>query len=292
MFPDFDSAKLLIHIAFHYSPGREQYLHQILSEIAIYGFQKIDVTIDTNDSATEDLSLDSYSPLAINIAVHDRLDDPFMLTWQHRQPMADRLDDYDYFMYVEDDILVPFRALQGWLADSRRLHNSNYRRGFLRTELTADNTLVSTDQRYKSTAAHFCLVAGRMWFYPENPYHAFWFYSRAQMDTFIESASWRDGNREDWGIRERAAAGMIWLDSDRHHSLVPVTGFGRVRDDALVAHLPNNYALDLEDEYGSQAVADLHKTGPGALLYRIALRLLAPFFRGSRAVIHRQPGNS
>jgi hypothetical protein len=241
-----------------------------------YEFSLIDVVIDTNSEDTLNLELGTHPKLNIRFTVHDTTSDPLSLTWRHRPQMAGALDRYDYFMYVEDDMRVPWQALQRWLADSRRLYPLGYLRAFLRTEVNAAGVMVVSDQRRKGRwRRRVRLAAGEVWFRPSNPYHAFWIYSHKQMEKFVASQTWIDGNKADWGTRERAAAGMIWLDGNKHRSLIPLNEKGEICRDATVRHLPNNYAENPNSVFGKLTLSELPNTNIFGKLYRTGLRFLA-----------------
>ena len=48
--------------------------------------------------------------------------------------MFEQQFDYDYFMYVEDDILVPKQAIEYWLKYSPQMVQNKYNLGFVRIE--------------------------------------------------------------------------------------------------------------------------------------------------------------
>jgi hypothetical protein len=59
------------------------------------------------------------------------------LVFEPRQYMLDHIDDYDYFLYNEDDILIPKESLEYAIKVNEKLikHNLQYNVGFLRYEL-------------------------------------------------------------------------------------------------------------------------------------------------------------
>jgi len=274
MFPEFQKARLLVHIAFHYTPARVTYLTQVLAAISRYQFAQVQVVIDTNSPEASALDLPHAEHLAVLWQTHENLSDPFQLTWQHRLGMAQQRQNYDYFMYLEDDMVVPFEALQAWRRDSELLHPLGYLRGFLRTEIDANGRVVSTDQKAVTAPGNYRRVGAQLWYYPENPYHATWVVSREQLDEFMDSPAWIDGNNPEWGVRERAAAGMTWAGGSPHRTLLPLNANGLTHEDARIRHLPNNYALDDAEEYGSLDLDTLHNQNILAVCYRAWLGLL------------------
>jgi hypothetical protein len=282
MFPEFHKARLLIHIAFHYTPGRETYLDQVLAAIATYDFQYIQVNIDTNTESARSAIKPCADRLELRWCVHDQLADPFQLTWQHRLAMSKHIADFDYFMYLEDDMQVLFTTLKRWRDDSLRLYPEGYLRAFLRTETNADGRIVSTDQKRVTGTHNYKRAAGEVWYYPDNPYHAIWICSRQQFQDFVDGPAWIDGNNSELGVRERAAAGMTWHRGGPHRSLLPLDPQGMTHPDAQIQHLPNNYALDPAEEYGSLTLEKLHNSRRMVVIYRNCLGLLKTLSQSTR----------
>ena len=276
MFPRFSESRLLVHIAFHYVAERLTYIEQVLRMIDGYEFASIDVVIDTN---TPEFELDALrfqprEPVSITRSVHEQLDHPFRLTWQHRVAMEKAIGDYDYFMYIEDDILVPFEALCRWREDSSKLDPLGYLRGFVRYEKNEAGTLVVTDQTRPARLWNFVSVGREVYYHPRNPYHGFWVCGLGQMRRFMENLAWRDGNHAGWAVRERAAAGMTWANPRRHRTLIPVEVDGTVPSEVLVHHIPNNYALDPANRRGTIPVEGFPGTSFLARLYTKMLRMI------------------
>lgn len=260
MFPKLRQSNLLVHITFYYIKERIQYLKQVLAAIYQYPFRQIEIVIDTN---TKDFELSELvqPPSNINLKkqIHNNLEHSFLLTWQHRYQMEPRIDKFDYFMYIEDDIVVSAEVIKCWHKESIRLYPLGYLSGFLRIETNANNIIVSTDQYKKTSLKDIVNINGRYYYRPPNPYHGFWIYSQNQMKDFINSPCWKDGNYKNWGIRERAAAGMMWIKNTKHITLIPLSCLLKVQNDVLVYHTPNNYALDAESQYGKLSIATLTK---------------------------------
>jgi hypothetical protein len=250
-FPEFAHARLLVHIAFHYVEARQPYLRRVLEAISTYPFAKIDVVVDTNSDETGTLlqAIPTRPGMTLRMCVHDTLAHPYDLTWSHREAIHSRLDDYDYFMYLEDDICVSAAALEAWCEDSIALAPLGYLRGFVRVETNSQGEQVCTDYLKRATGRDVLMLAGRRYLRPHNPYQGFWIYSRLQMDTFVASNCWHTGNYHKWEVRERASAGMIWLDAKKHTIVVPLD-HDTIAEEAIVLHLPNNYANDPATPFG------------------------------------------
>ena len=259
MLPDFLNSKIIIHIAFHFIENRFQFLQSVINYISNYKFKKIDIFIDCNSEEIKKYSFLDRDKTNIDIKylIHKNLDHPFLLTWTHRQNMYKNLSKYDYFMYIEDDIAVPFSAIQQWKIDTEILFPFGYLRGFLRVEKSSDNVLRCTDQTTRAKIDNFSCLNNTLYFRPSNPYQAFWIYDKSQMNIFVNNRCWHDGNHPSWEIRERASSGMIWLDQSEHKVLIPLTDRLTIPDNVLVYHLPNNYAIDTNSPFGKVPITDL-----------------------------------
>ena len=256
-FPKFSESKIIIHIAFHYNEERFEYLRGVISSILDYNFNRVDIYIDTNVDNFDIgiLGLGLPENIGLKIIPHQNLQHPFLLTWQHRKNIISLKDEYDYFMYLEDDISVSYDALEEWREDSNLLFKHNKIRGFIRCEENANNEIVSIDYPDKIKCKEIVNIDKKIFFRPKNPYQGFWVYSKKQLKKFIKSKCWEDGNCE-WEVRERASAGMIWNDEKKHSLLVPMKR-STIPDYVYVKHLPNNYALDNKERHGSLKVRDL-----------------------------------
>lgn len=256
MFLPFKDSHLRVHIAFHFIEKRLTYLEQVLATLNTYEFNEVSIVVDTNREDTKALLTIPalQSQVSLDFSVHTNLEDPYLLTWTHRNQMEKQLNRYDYFMYLEDDIVVPFRALKRWRIESSWLYPKNYFRGFLRVERDADNGFVCTDQVKFPSKRHYVSLKKQMFLRPPSPYQAFWIYDRGQMKTFVKSIAWKNGNIKGWGIRERAAAGMAWINRHKYKTLIPLTSDFGIPDDVLVEHIANNYAADPDSPLGKIAI--------------------------------------
>lgn len=255
-FPELSRSSLIVHVAFHYVAARAQYLLRVLDEINAYQFAKIDIYVDTNRNETSALlrNVETRPGVTIHVVTHTNLEHPFDLTWTHRRNIDAALGNYDYYMYIEDDICVSDAALHAWHDDSERLAEHGYLRGFVRAEINPDGELVSTDYKKPIGSENLLRVENHLYIQPENPYQGFWLYSQQQMQTFVASECWQNGNCG-WPVRERASAGMIWLDREQHNILVPLYK-GKIDPMAIVMHLPNNYSTNPATGFGKLRIAD------------------------------------
>ena len=77
---------------------------------------KATVIIDTNDISCEgpirrELG-ESLTNVELKVVEHLNLKHGYMLSTVHRESMSSQISEFDYFMYTEDDVLVPPEGLE------------------------------------------------------------------------------------------------------------------------------------------------------------------------------------
>lgn len=244
--------RLHVRIAFHYVPWRLKYLIETMAAAQALPFEEIDLWIDTN---TDQLSRETARlPGKYQIAVWDRLDHPFKLTWMHRTAMQERLDDFDAFMYLEDDIIIPHKTMQRWLQETPRLAAHGFLPGFLRVEENHAGMLMLADYRVRLGRSCITRLDGRPYLNTPYPYQACWVYDAAQMRELAALPGYLTGAVEDPELfrrdgvppmRERVALGLQFTaipDGSPSRALIPLTEDLHIAPDALVFHAPSNYA--------------------------------------------------
>jgi|GEM_PF-1390147 len=250
--------KFLVHIPFHYSLPREKYLLQILENFQSYQLKTINVVIDTNTEESKERLSKFIEQLSFNVEIHchKNLLDPFDLTWTHRQQILEQKDNYDLFMYSEDDILIPWTHFEDWLIDNEQIYNKGYIRGFVRVEESKDGKLYLTDFETSMFNTVIFKIGKKYYFQPKYPYYACWVYNQKQLHDFIQSPAWIDGNCQG-NIRERAAVGMMWKINGHHDIVLPINVDKTIDTKALIYHLPNNYQNNPDEPLGKIPVDNL-----------------------------------
>jgi hypothetical protein len=251
---------LLVHIAFHFVPHRWQYLERVLAGLAEFEIERILVVVDSNtDDASERLAaLPLPNHLSVRIDVRTNLSHPFDLTWAHRKHMASALEHFDYFMYLEDDIYVPWQTFDAWLRRSESVCHRGFIHGFLRVEFDLASRPMSSDWRRPAKRPPVIEIDGMNYIRPEWFYQACWVYSRATLQRFVRTEAWTRGCHT-WSsvvrahrhsgaayTREFSAFGMACAAPGRPRILLPLNADGQIPPDAWVYHLPNNYAQGSE----------------------------------------------
>src|SRR5271154_2180398 len=98
--------KILVTIA-NYGTKNDQYLARLLAE---YKSMDHDVQVVVTRNEPKDLGPD------VEVMVGLPTRDPWSLPFAHQPVLAARVDDYDLFIYSEDDILITARNIEAFLS--------------------------------------------------------------------------------------------------------------------------------------------------------------------------------
>jgi hypothetical protein len=248
---------LLVHIAFHFVPHRWQYLARVLAGLAEFKIHRLLVVVDSNTLEVSEriaaLALPKHC--TVRVDVHTNLAHPFDLTWAHRKDMASAIASFDYFMYLEDDIYVPWATFEAWLRRAESVSAKGFIHGFLRVEFDLAGNPISTDWRRSAKRPPTIEIEGVKYIRPEWFYQACWVYSQATLQSFVGTGAWTRGFHR-WSsmirghrhsgaanyTREFSAFGMACATPGRPRVLLPVNDNEQILLDCWVYHLPNNYA--------------------------------------------------
>jgi 2-polyprenyl-3-methyl-5-hydroxy-6-metoxy-1,4-benzoquinol methylase len=171
--------RVLVAIA-SYGTGNDPYLRRLLAEYRSMPF-RVDVVVLSN--------IRKQVPPDVEIAVGQPTKDPNSLPFLHRGIFAKRLNDYDVFIYSEDDTLITARNIEAFLEASEVLPESEIP-GFIRFELDQSGKAVypevhghahwdstSVRSRGQSTFAYFT-----------NEHAACYLLTRRQLERAINSS--------------------------------------------------------------------------------------------------------
>lgn len=242
--------KIAKHICFYFNQNRIDYINRILYETNKYSHHT-DIFIHTNYNFLKDI-LFNYTNGIIEIVYHDLtnnlsfLKNPYCFPFFSRELMQQQKNDYDVFMYIEDDILVPQKALEYWIKYKDTLLQNNYNLGFFRIEIddkgdeyTTDNS-ESPDGRVNQYLNKTLQINNEKYIINDaNAYCAFWIYDKEEFNKYVNHYCW---NINDF-TRETMAFGLNnpniqckWYKA----TLVPLKN-NKLHDDCRIYHMPNNY---------------------------------------------------
>lgn len=251
--------RIVQHISFFYLEDRLQYLNQIILESNKYHFNT-DIFIHTNVQFATN-KLPPYNNGKVTIIQHDLTGiNPHYLTWKCRDLLKQQRNEYDIFMYLEDDILVSKKALEYWLNHNHRLIELNYNLGFVRIEVNAQNKL---EYIHDITNLHggrldtFIELDGKKFCVNnKNQYCAFWIYNKHEFNRFIDSKYYDINNIANYYIREASAIGLHgWETPWYKNTVIPLVD-NKLHPDCRVYHLPNNYVNDSSSPFAKVLFTD------------------------------------
>ena len=229
--------RLLICIAFHLEPHRVQYLTKVLARFINTYKVPFQIIIDTNSHDTH-----KYLPKdpRISLVVHKRLKHPWNLTWAHRGHIKRKIDTYDVFMYLEDDMDIPYENYLSYLEKFKLLWPKAVP-GFVRLE-ESKGEYYHTDSTYPHVIPRSKLVEvkGRRFTSLANPYYAFWIMPRTALK---ETLSPQFTTIVEGGTKRITAASYLiapWGPLKKP-ALVELTLDLKVHPNSYCYHLPNNY---------------------------------------------------
>jgi hypothetical protein len=235
--------KITKHISFYFSTDRIIYINNIIDETNKYEYTT-DIFIHTNNIDLQESIFNNYTNGCITIIYHDLSNiHPFYLTWKCRELLKQQKNEYDVFIYIEDDILIPYKAIKYWLEYNEKIIEMNYNLGFVRIEVE-NNIEYITDLYGKKFDTVINLDKNTYCVNNNNPYCAFWIYNKNEFDKFVNSKYYNIQNIRGYGIREQSAIGLHGLHTDWYKStLIPIIN-NKLIECCKIYHMPNNYVLD------------------------------------------------
>lgn len=226
--------QLLVCISHHSAPGRIEYLRQVLNGFAEYELA-IDIIIDTNVAALD------VRGENLTVVSHVSLEHPFHLCWQHRRHMKERIDDYRWFMYVEDDIYLPFENFAHYQRNFEYLWPYNVP-SFIRVEEhEGEEYVLDVTERQERTGAGLTTL--------RQPYHGFWIMPQWALKETMRGDFVRLSDS-----REIAASYPMW---ELNKTPVVELDGKQVSPKCFAYHVSNNYAPCKTSPHAKIKVADL-----------------------------------
>jgi hypothetical protein len=241
--------KITKHISFYFLTDRIIYINNIIDETNKYELTT-DIFIHTNSIDLQKEMFNKYSNGNIQIIYHDLSNiNPFYLTWKCRELLQQQKNEYDIFMYIEDDILVPHKAIQYWLEYNTNLIEMNYNLGFVRIEVEKDIEYI-TDLKVKIDTI-ICLNETNYGVNNKNPYCAFWIYNKNEFNNFVNSKYYDINNIPHYAIRESSAIGLHGFKTNWYkNTLIPIVD-SKLIEDCKIYHMPNNYVVNKRTRFAT-----------------------------------------
>jgi hypothetical protein len=254
--------KIVKHISFYYLEERIKYINRIIDETNKYEYTT-DIFIHTNNEKLLENSFNNYTNGSIKVIYHDLSNiHPFYLTWKCRDLLQEQKNDYDAFIYIEDDILVPYKAIKYWLEYNEKLIEMNYNLGFLRVEIENNDEYLSDlhgEQHKFDTIIN--LQDTKYCVNNKNPYCAFWIYNKNEFNNFVNSKYYDINNISMYnlpnydgrynGIREVSAFGLHGICNYWYkNTLIPIIN-NKLIEDCKIYHMPNNFVANKTNQFAT-----------------------------------------
>jgi hypothetical protein len=235
--------KITKHISFYFLPNRIIYINNIIDETNKYEYTT-DIFIHTNNKDLIESTFNKYTNGCIKIIYHDLSNThPFYLTWKCRDLLQEQKNEYDIFIYIEDDILIPYKAIKYWLEYNEKLIEMNYNLGFVRIEVK-NNIEYITDLHGEKFDTIINLNDKNYCVNNKNPYCAFWIYNKNEFNKFVNSKYYKIDNILGYGPREQSAIGLHGTKTNWYkNTLIPIIN-NKLIEDCKIYHMPNNYVLN------------------------------------------------
>lgn len=219
--------KILVAIA-NYGSGSRQYVNQVLDT---YRGMSHDVDLVILSNIEKDMGDD------VEVRVGLPSKNPWSLPFGHKQLFADRIDDYDLFIYSEDDILVSQHAVDSFVEASSDLEPDEIT-GFVRVEYdtSGDVSYDMVHSFYRWDPRSVCERSGEVYAWLSNEHAAAYILTRDQLRKCIDSGGFLvEPYEHRYDLLCTAAT-----DPYTSCGMKKLINVSRVQD-FFVHHLPNKY---------------------------------------------------
>ena len=258
--------KIFVTIA-NFGIKNDEFLKVLLAE---YASMSYDVRVSVLTNVPKDLGSD------VKVVMHTPQGNPWAFPFAHKRILADRVLDYDLFIYSEDDTLITKRNIEAFLKVSQVLPDNEIA-GFIRSERTPAGSI-----NFSTVHGHFhwdpfsVVSRGEYTFaFFTNEHSAAYLLTRAQLERAITSGGFLMGPHEGkYALPETAAT-----DPYTQCGLRKMICISEINDFVL-PHLPNKYVHtfglpDVEFHAQLRALqAILDKTRPATVLMKTETNLL------------------
>jgi hypothetical protein len=249
-------SKIVKHIAFYYNESRLQYLNQLIDVAQTYTYDT-DIFIHTHQPFDKS-SLHSYSRGLLEIVVHTFApgEHPFTLPWKCRDLLKTQKHDYDIFMYVEDDILVPQTAIDYWIQYKSDVMFEECNLGFIRIEIDerTKKEYLSDLEGMKYPYRTMNIEDMTYLINETNTYCAFWIYDKTEFGRWTDSVYYDINNITGYDTRERSAIGLHGIRPPNgwyKYTVFPLVSPKQIVASCKIYHLPNNYVSNPRTLYAT-----------------------------------------
>jgi hypothetical protein len=253
---------LVVCVTFHFSVDRLIYLDKVTSSLDnLANNVRLFIVTNTDEKSNLELIREYTKTRKFTISSSLNLEHPFLLTQEHVKIFRNQYEENEnvsHFMYLEDDIFITRNNIDYWLYAREDLKQFGLIPSFLRYEISAgDLQLRSTDVPRTQNLKNLPKIKfnSKYWYINfQFPYQGMYLLDRELAKEYLFGNHQIDERIKKWGIRERSAAGLTFIKIPKDFSSRNLVGFYLdkfcVDNNALIHHLPNNYANNPDTVYG------------------------------------------
>ena len=224
---DVQKMKILVVIA-NYGTKNDQYLQRLLEEYRSMSFDVHIVVLSDIPKGLGD---------RVEVIVETPQGDPWSFPFAHKRILAEQCDDYDLFIYSEDDTLITQRNIEAFLRVTEVLPENEIA-GFIRSEQRPDGTI-----NFSTVHAHFhwdprsVVSRGQYTFaFFTNQHSGSYLLTRSQLTRAVQSGGFLVGPHQGrYHLPETAAT-----DPYTQCGFKKMICISHI-DDFVLPHLPNKY---------------------------------------------------
>lgn len=221
--------RLLISIA-NYGDSQLDYLEKVLDNFASYTHD-VTICIDT--------TVDLTALIKNRSKVIQRIYPPSVgtkLPFKHRKYFAQHIENYDHFLYTENDHLIPQKAIDYIVSASSDIESDEII-GFVRFETKNNVRYINDfDIAHPISESHAWQQSRHIFFSPYNFHSGCYLLSKEQLYRAISSGGYLvSPHVNPYGMLEQAASD-IYTQCGFKQKLLPLP-----IDPVLIQHMPNKY---------------------------------------------------
>lgn len=240
----------------HYGNSNRTYLLNCLREYNSYKKYKIDCYLDVTDS----IELSEYNNMKIFVSRHDK-SVGMELTLKHRQKMVSKLNDYDLFLYAEDDIFITENNIDYWISIQNNLPDG-FVCGFLRYEQKQGDPYKFLFDTHPTHSCHRFgretnlifkqqfVINGQKYVEPYNIHQGCYILTKEMFKKVIDSGKYLEDRNHYVGILEGAASNVFYK-----CGLTRILPSKKIQN-LLVHHSCDKYVKKLEYFYTKESTLD------------------------------------
>jgi hypothetical protein len=232
--------KIFVNIAFfidHNFINRSLILKKVVNNY-LKSFSKVDICIHTNHRLKKKFRIKKVKYICHSLKEYDR----WKLPWKSREYISSKKEEYDYYIYTEDDIFFTKKNFNYWIKYKDECIKNQFNLGFVRVEKNLK--LFSVDIN-KKLSKKILINTNQFIINNVNPYCAFWIYDKNELNKFTKSKYWNLNNWSNnkyYGPREMVAIGWHGLNMDRYKNTILPIKNNKIVKEAKIIHLTNNYS--------------------------------------------------